>query len=64
MTAERALRLVKETKQSAAQELLKQEKLQWVCERDFWILQGGPIADTGWMRPVERLVTIGLLEHT
>jgi tetratricopeptide (TPR) repeat protein len=64
MTAERALRLVKETKQSAAQELLQQEKLQWVSERDFWILQGGPIADTGWMRPVERLVTIGSLEHT
>jgi tetratricopeptide (TPR) repeat protein len=58
MTAERALRLTKETKQSAARELLQQEKLQWVCEKDFWILQGGPIADTGWMRPVERLVTI------
>jgi tetratricopeptide (TPR) repeat protein len=58
MTAEQALRLTKETKQSAAQRLLQQKKLQWVCERDFWMLQGGPMADTGWMRPVERLVTV------
>jgi hypothetical protein len=41
-----------------ASTLLQQEKLRWVCERDFWILQGGPIANTGWMRPVKRPVAV------
>jgi hypothetical protein len=47
--AEQALRYIKAANQQAAANLLEEKKLQWVRTRDFWILQGGPIADTACM---------------
>ena len=49
-TAEQALRLVRELKPEQADLLLQKNGLKWVRQEDFWILPGGPSADTGWMR--------------
>jgi hypothetical protein len=48
--AEQALRLVRKLKPEEAELLLKRNGLKWVRQEDFWILPGGPSADTGWMR--------------
>ena len=47
--AEKALRLVKQAKQTEAETLLHESRLRWTRHRDFWIMQGGPISDTAWM---------------
>ncbi|MCJ1284702.1 hypothetical protein MMC26_004038 [Xylographa opegraphella] len=47
--AEKALRLVRQAKQTEAENLLHENRLQWTRKRDFWIMQGGPISDTAWM---------------
>jgi hypothetical protein len=47
--AEKALRFVKDANQEKARNLLKEHRLRWVRKRDFWIMQGGPITDTGSM---------------
>jgi tetratricopeptide (TPR) repeat protein len=49
--AEGALRYVQNRDQAAAEELLEKNGLQWVRKKDFWIQQGGPPADTAWMKP-------------
>lgn len=49
--AEQALRLVKGRDQDGAEKLLNANGLTWVRQKDFWIPQGGPAADTGWMKP-------------
>jgi len=48
--AEEALRLVREIKTYEAEVLLKRNKLKWARQEDFWILEGYPPADTGWMK--------------
>lgn len=47
--AEQALRYLKQAKQTASEKILEENGLRWVRKRDFWIMQGGPIADTAWM---------------
>ncbi|KAL4732994.1 hypothetical protein BDV11DRAFT_200939 [Aspergillus similis] len=49
--AEKALRYLKSYNQAAATDLLQSHGLKWRRPRDFWILQGGPIADTARMAP-------------
>lgn len=49
--AEKALRYLKSYNQAAATKLLQSHGLKWRRPRDFWILQGGPIADTARMVP-------------
>jgi hypothetical protein len=39
-----------------ASTLLPQEKLRWVCEGDFWILQGGPIAHAACQMPCRGVI--------
>ena len=51
--AEEALMLVKGADPKAADKLLEDNNLQWVRPKDFWIRQGGPIADTAVMEPVK-----------
>ncbi|KEF54168.1 uncharacterized protein A1O9_09963 [Exophiala aquamarina CBS 119918] len=51
--AEEALRRVKRRDQAGAEELLRQNGLQWVRQQDFWIRQGGPPTDTAWMKAVD-----------
>jgi tetratricopeptide (TPR) repeat protein len=51
--AEQALRLVKAADVVGAQELLTNNGLRWLRLKDFWNRQGGPIADTACMKPVE-----------
>jgi tetratricopeptide (TPR) repeat protein len=52
--AETAIRLVREAKQTEAAQLLEENNLKWVREKDFWILgQGGPFPDTATIRPVD-----------
>jgi tetratricopeptide (TPR) repeat protein len=51
--AEEALMLVKGADPKAANKLLEDNNLQWVRPKDFWIRQGGPIADTAVMEPVK-----------
>lgn len=48
--AEKALRLVKHAEFVKAAMLLQENELQWSRERDFFILQGGPITDTATLR--------------
>ncbi|MCJ1419054.1 hypothetical protein MMC32_005405 [Xylographa parallela] len=48
--AEKALRLVRQAKQTEARNLLHENRLRWTRKRDFWIMQGGPISDTAWMK--------------
>lgn len=48
--AEEALRLVREIKTYEAEVLLKRNELKWARQEDFWILEGNPPADTGWMK--------------
>ncbi|KIX98332.1 uncharacterized protein Z520_05633 [Fonsecaea multimorphosa CBS 102226] len=55
--AEKALRLVQQSRQGEAKALLQANKLQWVRERDFDILQGGPITDTAVVKPVVTIAT-------
>ncbi|EXJ76309.1 uncharacterized protein A1O5_00817 [Cladophialophora psammophila CBS 110553] len=55
--AEQALRLVQKTRQAEANALLCANKLQWVRERDFDILQGGPVTDIAVVKPVVTIVT-------
>ena len=51
--AEAALVLVRQAKQAEAAELLEGNQLQWVRDKDFWVLgQGGPIPDTAVIRPI------------
>ena len=52
--AEKALRLVKDAQQNEADSLLEENGLKWVRQRDFWIMQGGPITDTAWMDKPKR----------
>jgi tetratricopeptide (TPR) repeat protein len=47
--AERALRLVKDTKPKEAEMLLCDHNLKWKREKDFWVIQGGPVVDTASM---------------
>lgn len=47
--AEEAVRLVKGRKKPAAEKLLRDNDLQWVRPKDFWIRQG-VAADTAWMK--------------
>ncbi|KAG4416219.1 hypothetical protein IFR04_010622 [Cadophora malorum] len=48
--AEEALRLVREIRTYEAEVLLKRNELKWARQEDFWILEGYPPADTGWMK--------------
>jgi tetratricopeptide (TPR) repeat protein len=48
--AEEALRLVRARKEREAKQLLEDNRLKWKREEDFWIMLGGPAADTAWMR--------------
>ncbi|TVY29026.1 Vegetative incompatibility protein HET-E-1 [Lachnellula hyalina] len=48
--AEEALRLVRSRKQEDADVLLRKEKLRWTRKADFWLFEGGPSADTAWMK--------------
>ena len=51
--AEEALVLVRQAKQAEVAKLLEENQLQWVRDKDFWVLgQGGPIPDTAVIRPV------------
>ncbi|KAF7505120.1 hypothetical protein GJ744_001260 [Endocarpon pusillum] len=43
---ERALRLLRDAKQDDAELLLQENGLEWKRQKDFWVLQGGPITDT------------------
>ena len=47
--AERALRLLRDAKQDDAELLLQENGLKWKRQKDFWVLQGGPITDTASM---------------
>jgi tetratricopeptide (TPR) repeat protein len=47
--AEAALRLVRDANPEEAEHLLRRNNLQWQREADFWVLQGGPVADTASM---------------
>ena len=50
-----ALALVRQDRKDEAQKLLKQHRLRWVSEADFYILiQGGPTLDTSVIRPIYR----------
>ena len=44
--AERALRLIKDSKPGDADLLLQENGLEWRRMKDFWVVQGGPITDT------------------
>ena len=46
IVAEKALRFIKQAEFDKAAMLLEENNLQWSRERDFYILQGGPITDT------------------
>jgi tetratricopeptide (TPR) repeat protein len=48
--AEKALRLVREIKTQDAEKLLGKKGFRWVRQEDFWMLAGGPAADTAWMK--------------
>jgi hypothetical protein len=48
--AEKALRLVRQTKSHDADLLLEKNGLKWVRQEDFWILNGSPGADTASMK--------------
>ena len=48
--AEKALILVRELKPQDSDNLLEMNGLKWVRQEDFWILNGSPPADTGWMK--------------
>jgi len=61
--AEEALRLVKKADVVGADELLAKNDLQWFRRKDFWIRQGGPIADTAWMKPVELALRLVKPQH-
>ena len=50
--AEKALRYLRDAKQTDALALLRENGLRWVRKRDFWIMQGGPITDTALMAGV------------
>lgn len=45
-----AVELVRQRRYEEAEALLRQNNLEWVREEDFWILPGGPMAETGWMK--------------
>jgi hypothetical protein len=47
--AKAALRLVRDANPEEAEHLLLRNNLQWQREADFWVLQGGPVADTASM---------------
>lgn len=47
---EKALQLVRNLRSEEADLLLMKNGLRWVCQEDFWILNGSPAADTGRMR--------------
>ena len=49
-TAEHALRLVRDRKSNEADRLLVAHGLQWMRQKDFWILNGSPPADTSCMK--------------
>jgi hypothetical protein len=44
--AEKALRLVKDTKKKEAKILLSKNGLRWKRKQDFWVITGGPVVDT------------------
>jgi len=48
--AEEALRLVRDLRVEDATLLLKENGLRWTREETFWIITGGPAADTGYMK--------------
>ncbi|KEF50794.1 uncharacterized protein A1O9_13152 [Exophiala aquamarina CBS 119918] len=60
--AEEALRRVKRRDQAGAEELLRQNGLQWVRQQDFWMRQGGPPTDTAWMKAVDHQQKLGVHE--
>ncbi|KAH6684704.1 hypothetical protein B0J14DRAFT_573414 [Halenospora varia] len=51
--SERALRLVRRMRLDEARLLLERNGLKWSRQKDFWILNGNPPADTAWMRGPE-----------
>jgi tetratricopeptide (TPR) repeat protein len=48
--AETALQLTRDGRSDQADSLLQQKGLAWVRTQDFWIIFGGPMADTATMR--------------
>jgi tetratricopeptide (TPR) repeat protein len=48
--AEEALRLVRDAKSDEADQFLLERGLKWVKQEDFWIIFGGPVADTATLR--------------
>lgn len=48
--AEKSLQLVREIKPQDADILLGKNGFRWVRQEDFWMLGGGPAADTAWMK--------------
>lgn len=42
--------LVRQRRCEEADALLQEENLEWVREEDLWILPGGPMAETAWMK--------------
>ena len=47
--AEQGLRLVRNADMRAAEDLLKENEVEWVRPQDFWIIFGGEITDTAWI---------------
>ena len=52
-SARQALQLVRDRDLAGADRLLRDRGLQWRRSKDFYIRQGGPPADTAWVRPVK-----------
>jgi tetratricopeptide (TPR) repeat protein len=50
LIAEQALRLVRDRKVKCAEELLEKNGLRWKRKEDFWLFEGGPSADTAWIK--------------
>lgn len=42
--------LVRQRRYEEVELRLQEKNYQWVREEDFWIVPGGPIAETGWMK--------------
>ncbi|KAI1840299.1 hypothetical protein JX266_013476 [Neoarthrinium moseri] len=51
--AEKALTLIRGGSMQSAKNLLDQNGLKWTRPRDFWLLYGGPAADTRVMRALD-----------
>jgi hypothetical protein len=49
LVAEQAVRLVRDRKRKEADKLL-QKGLRWKRKANSWLIEGGPSADTAWMK--------------